>query len=26
VLDRAEVIALADELGLFIVGVDPQAS
>lgn len=26
VLDRAEMIALADELGLFIVGVDPQAS
>jgi DUF1009 family protein len=24
VLDRDEVIALADELGLFIVGVDPQ--
>ena len=26
VLDRDEVIALADELGLFIVGVDPQQS
>ena len=25
VLDRDEVIALADELGLFILGVDPQA-